>query len=108
VADGAALVACVERIVRSADRLPDAIISDVRMPIMDGLAAIERIRRLAPELPVIVISGFASSQTRHAAEQLGARLLDKPFDFDDLIRLLDDHRPRQPRPETQPTKTEIA
>lgn len=91
VADGAELCACIERLADSAEGLPDAIISDVRMPVMDGLTAIERIRKLAPDLPVIVISGFASSHTRTTAQQLGARMLDKPFDFQDLIRMLDEH-----------------
>lgn len=92
VSDGAALVDCVQRMAESQEGLPDAIISDVRMPRMDGLSAIARIRRIAPDLPVIVISGFASGDVRQAARQLGARMLDKPFDLDDLFTLLAESR----------------
>lgn len=107
VPDGRRLVQCIERLA-AADRLPDAIISDVRMPVMDGLTAIERLRPLAPEVPVVVISGFTSRSTRDAAHRLGARTLDKPFDFDDLINLLAELRPARRRAPGQGASRETA
>ncbi len=88
VEDGEALVACIEELVARGDPLPDVIISDVRMPKLDGLGALARIRELAPELPTIVVSGFASSHLRRAAQALGAHTLDKPFEVDDLMSLM--------------------
>lgn len=88
VADGEALVNCIEESLAHGDPLPDVIISDVRMPKLDGLGALARIREMAPDLPAIVISGFASSQLRRAAQALGAHTLDKPFEVDDLMSLM--------------------
>lgn len=90
VVDGAELVARIEALAEADEPLPDAIISDVRMPRMDGLSAIARIRRIAPDIPIIAISGFASGDVRRAAHRLGAQVLDKPFDLDDLFTLLAD------------------
>jgi excisionase family DNA binding protein len=58
----------------------DLLISDLKMPGMDGLAVIREARRLKADLPVIVITGFSSESSAIEALNLGvASYLTKPF-----------------------------
>lgn len=62
------------------------VITDVRMPGMDGIELQRRIRLLRPELPVIFISAHNSSETRQKALDEGAvNFLYKPFNGADLL-----------------------
>jgi two-component system nitrogen regulation response regulator GlnG len=68
---------------------PKAIVSDIRMPGMDGLALLERIHKLRPELPVIIMTAYADLDRAVAAFQSGAfEYLPKPFDVDDAVSLV--------------------
>ena len=67
---------------------PDAIISDVRMPGMDGLALLERIHAKKPDLPVIIITAHSDLDSAVQAYQGGAyEYLPKPFDIDEAVEL---------------------
>ena len=50
----------------------DVVILDQRMPVMDGLKTLERLRKLKPLLPVILLSGHADVGTAVEAMTLGA------------------------------------
>jgi two-component system nitrogen regulation response regulator GlnG len=78
------VVATAEQaLVLLSQRRPDAVILDVRLPGMDGLAALARIRQLAPEVPVVVITAFGNLPTAVSAIQGGAfDYLPKPFDLE--------------------------
>ena len=65
-ADGSAAVALVER------ERPDAVVLDLAMPVMDGLEAIPRIKRLVPDAAIVILSGFARGQLDGKALSLGA------------------------------------
>jgi DNA-binding NarL/FixJ family response regulator len=72
--------------------LPDVIVSDVRMPIMDGLTLLEQIRSHSQlvQIPVILLTAKGMVQDRVAGYQAGAdAYLPKPFDPDELIALID-------------------
>ena len=47
---------------------PDLLITDVRMPDMDGLALMDSVRQLYPHVPVLVISGSLDAPPEPAAE----------------------------------------
>jgi DNA-binding response OmpR family regulator len=67
----------------------DAVITDVRMPGLTGLQALDWLQRAhAWWTPVIVITGFGDELTHLQASHLGAHVLDKPFDLDDLRALV--------------------
>jgi two-component system, NtrC family, nitrogen regulation response regulator NtrX len=64
----------------------DAVLMDVKMPDIDGLAALERMRALRPNLPVIMMSGHGTIDTAVKATQLGARdFREKPISRDRLL-----------------------
>lgn len=67
---------------------PDAIISDVRMPGMDGLQLLSRIHNQYPDLPVIIITAHSDLDSAVSAYQGGAfEYLPKPFDIDEAVEL---------------------
>ncbi|MFQ5608906.1 MAG: nitrogen regulation protein NR(I) [Woeseiaceae bacterium] len=68
---------------------PDVLITDVRMPGMSGIALLERLHDLAPELPIIVITAHSDLESAVAAYQGGAfEYLPKPFDIDEAVELV--------------------
>lgn len=65
---------------------PDAIILDVRLPGMDGLTALGRLRELTGDAPTVVITAFGNLGTAVRAVEQGAfDYLAKPFDLDQAL-----------------------
>ena len=62
----------------------DLIITDVRMPGVSGLDAVDQLRRGGNRTPVIVVTAFPHDGTRSRAQRLETCLLAKPFDLDAL------------------------
>jgi signal transduction histidine kinase len=76
---------------------PDAVITDIRMPDVGGLDLLEMIRAVDEDVPVIIVTGYATLETATKAVARGAfEYLFKPVDFDKLRatlrRALDRHR----------------
>jgi two-component system nitrogen regulation response regulator GlnG len=68
----------------------DVVITDVRMPDVDGLDLVPQIRQLRPELKVIVMSAQSTLLTAVKAIERGAyEYVPKPFDLDELLRVLE-------------------
>lgn len=68
--------------------VPDLIVSDVRLPGHSGLEILRRIRQADLDVPVIIMTAFATPTLREQAASLGAaRVLNKPFDLDQLVRM---------------------
>jgi DNA-binding NtrC family response regulator len=67
----------------------DAILSDVLMPEMDGLALLEQLKKRAPGVPVILMSGQATVEIAVKATRLGALdFVEKPIGLDRLLLTL--------------------
>jgi len=67
----------------------DAVISDVKMPGMGGLALLAELKSLQPELPVIMVTAFASPDDAVQAMKSGAfDYLSKPFNVDELRKVV--------------------
>src|SRR6267143_5437568 len=64
----------------------DAAIVDVMMPGMDGMAVLEELKKLDDDLPVIMITAFASVENAIAAMKRGAfDYITKPFKNDEVL-----------------------
>jgi CheY-like chemotaxis protein len=59
------------------------ILSDINMPEMDGMQLLGEIKRLYPDLPVMMVTAYGDDERRRRAGELGAaEFLTKPVDFD--------------------------
>ena len=68
---------------------PDAIITDVRMPGMDGLTLLEQIQTINADLPVIIMTAHSDLESAVSSYQKGAfEYLPKPFDVDEAVSLI--------------------
>lgn len=65
---------------------PDLILTDLRMPGIDGLALLRHARRLLPGIPVVIMTAYASDAAAREAREAGAAaFLTKPFAARDLL-----------------------
>lgn len=79
-----------EGVAAAKESWPDAIVLDVRMPRLDGLAALDQLRKCqdTQEIPVIMVS--ASLVDQHAAIDSGARFfVSKPYQPKTLLAAID-------------------
>lgn len=68
---------------------PDITLVDIRMPEMDGLQMLKRIREKDPEAQVIVMTAYTDMETTISAMKLGAYdFLSKPFNIDECLLLI--------------------
>ena len=68
---------------------PDVIISDIRMPGMDGIELLDRVHDVDPELPVIIITAHSDLDSAVKAYNVGAfEYLPKPFDVHEAVELV--------------------
>ena len=78
--DGAAVLRDVAR------AQPDILVLDLSMPQMDGLEVLVRLREVAPETRVVVLSGLTLDRVRAEASRLGAvRFVDKTLPMSALV-----------------------
>ena len=74
---------------RLRQREPDAIISDIRMPDVDGLELLGEIAARYPHLPVVIMTGYSDLDSAVSAYRGGAyEYLPKPFDVDEAVALI--------------------
>ena len=65
------------------------ILSDINMPGMDGLALLREIKRLRPDLPVMMVTAYGDEERRRRAGEYGAtEFITKPVDFASLKQQL--------------------
>ncbi|WP_338804229.1 nitrogen regulation protein NR(I) [Xenorhabdus griffiniae] len=69
---------------------PEVILSDIRMPGLDGLSLLNQIKQNYPQLPVIIMTAHSDLDAAVSAYQHGAfDYLPKPFDIDETVALVE-------------------
>jgi CheY-like chemotaxis protein len=67
------------------------ILSDINMPVMDGLELLRQIKTRRPDLPVMMVTAYGDDERRRLAGEYGAaEFITKPVDFDLLKTQLRD------------------
>ncbi|NNG26480.1 MAG: response regulator [Ignavibacteriaceae bacterium] len=69
------------------DDLPDVVVLDLKMPGIDGMEVLRRIRNAYPNVQVIMLTGHGSDKDEKEARKLGAfEYLQKPVEIDTLMK----------------------
>ncbi|HEX4895590.1 MAG TPA: response regulator, partial [Solimonas sp.] len=85
----AELLDAIADLGRGSGAVPDVLISDIRMPGVDGLTLMGRVRAARPELPVIIMTAHSDLDAAVASYKGGAfEYLPKPFDVDGVAELV--------------------
>ena len=67
----------------------DIVISDIKMPKMDGIELAKKIREKNKEIPIIVCSGEITSSVEIVLKKIGVtKFIKKPFKFNEIAELL--------------------
>lgn len=70
----------------SVTQLPDVILTDIRMPMMDGLSFSDWVHEHFPKLPIVIMTAHSDLTSAINSYQTGAfEYLPKPFDLDDAV-----------------------
>ena len=78
-----------EAVGRVEARVPDLVLSDVRLPGMDGLELLRRLKEARSTLPVVMVSASSQKETREKIEKYGADgFILKPYEQNDLLKLI--------------------
>lgn len=65
------------------------VMTDLMMPVMDGAALIQELRRVNPEVKLVFLSGLASQEPLEQARTLGAKgVLHKPYSTEELLQVV--------------------
>ncbi len=69
----------------------DAVLMDIKMPVMGGVEACKEIKKINPELAVILMTAFFAGEVSENTLEKGVyAVVVKPFDVDRVIRLVDE------------------
>lgn len=68
----------------------DLIITDLKMPRVDGMTFIKRVREKNKDIPIIIITGYGSEKNRALAESYGvSKILSKPCSIMDISQAIE-------------------
>ncbi len=65
----------------SKETRPDLIVTDILMPEMDGFEFIAKIHEICPNIPIVIVTGYAYKDISMSAQDLGVvAIIEKPFE----------------------------
>jgi len=71
------------------DQIPDVMVLDLKMPGIDGMEVLRRVKKAYPSVEVIILTGHGSEKDEKDARRLGAfDYLQKPVDIDHLVQFI--------------------
>jgi DNA-binding response OmpR family regulator len=74
-----------DAIIAAVDEKFDLVLLDMLMPGLDGIKVTRVLRKVAPDLPIIGLTGYVGRGYLHQANSLGVPILTKPVVMSDLI-----------------------
>lgn len=75
----------MEALERCSSFAPDIILSDIRMPEMNGIELCRRLRTQYPDCVILFLSGYSDKEYLHSAIDLGAvDYIEKPIDLEEM------------------------
>jgi two-component system, cell cycle response regulator DivK len=93
VADGSEAVDKIREMANNG--MPDLVLMDINMPVMDGIEATRILRAEFEHLPIIAVTACMVSSTDYSRYGFN-ELCTKPIDFSELIHKIDKHLSRKP------------
>lgn len=75
-----------DAIVQAVEQSPQLLLLDMLLPGMDGIQVIRVLRKVAPRLPIIGLTGYVGRGYMSQAAAYGVVCLSKPVQFDELVR----------------------
>ena len=88
VVEEAADAASALRVIANAALPFDVVVLDLRLPDMDDLSLLGTLRQTMPDASIILMTAFGTPDVIAEATALGAEVLNKPFELDELKRLV--------------------
>ncbi|MHB8918409.1 MAG: response regulator [Desulfocucumaceae bacterium] len=77
-----------EALLMASQEMPDIILLDIKMPVMNGLETLRELRKVNPDIPVLMMTAYGELEVVEGAKKLGVKhYLTKPFDLHE-VRLL--------------------
>jgi DNA-binding NtrC family response regulator len=71
------------------DEEPSVLLMDVKMPARDGMDLMREVKERWPTIPIIVMSGYHTTETIEEADKMGAvAFINKPFTPDELLETI--------------------
>lgn len=71
------------------DQEPDVMVLDLKMPGIDGMEVLRRVRKAYPKVQVIILTGHGTEKDAEEAKRLGAfAYLQKPVNLDQLVQTM--------------------
>ena len=66
----------------------NAIITDLKMPVMNGITMIDRIRQIDEDVPIAIVTAYDHAGRRGIEKRLNVRHFNKPADVEELVSFL--------------------
>ena len=66
----------------------DAVVTDWKLPLRDGLEILSSVKELQPQVPVILITAYGDSKVKKKVQKAGAYYMQKPFSMESFKRLI--------------------
>ena len=71
------------------DQVPDVMVLDLKMPGIDGMEVLRRVKKAYPQVQVIMLTGHGSEKDEKDARRLGAfEYLQKPVEIETLVKYI--------------------
>ena len=71
------------------NEVPDVIVLDLKMPGIDGIEVLRRVKKSYPDVQVIILTAYGSEKDKNDCLRLGAyKFLEKPFKIKELVQYI--------------------